>query len=620
MPAPGRLIRAVLVAAAALVLVTAPAVPAGASAPGHAPSPVSALPSGVDDFTFDSFTADYTLGSDGGGRSTLFTVEKLVAIFPDADQNRGIIRAIPTEYDNHNTHIDVKSVTDGKGNPRSFSMGKDGEFTTITIAVPQGQYVHGTQTYVITYTQVDVTKYFADTNDDEFYWDTNGTGWDQPFGSITARVHLDSALVGALTGKTACYFGYEGSTDACEIAKAGDGFEAKVQDANPRENMTLAIGFAPKTFAGAPFDLLHYIPINAVLGIGALLLSVIGSIVFRLTALRDHPGKGIVVAQYAPQAGVSAWLAANIVDKPNKGMPATIIDLAVRGKLRILERDKPSGHGKTYGVQEIDDSGLERDAERAMFVLFSTGFFTSPSQPERWFTSRDVILGQQVKSLAATVAAEELALGLRRKGARWPTRVMIFLAIAAFLFFLFGAITGDDNDGAGIVFGVLGANLVPWITIFLISRVAGRTPLTAAGADVRDYLKGLELYIRLAEADRLKMLQSVTGAERISGAGGGGEVVKIYERLLPYALIFGLEREWAQTLAQYYDTTPPDWYGGSDLTGFQVGAFAASLSSFSSSVSTSTSYSSSGSSSSSGGSSGGGSSGGGGGGGGGGGI
>ena len=88
----------------------------------------------------------------------LHTNETLVAVFPDYNQNRGIIRSIPTQYDGHSTHITVKSVTDGDGKPRSFSMGTDGDFTTITIAVPEGQYVHGRQSYVIDYTQTDVTS------------------------------------------------------------------------------------------------------------------------------------------------------------------------------------------------------------------------------------------------------------------------------------------------------------------------------------------------------------------------------------------------------------------------------------------------------------------------------
>jgi len=83
-------------------------------------------------------------------------------------------------------------------------------------------------------------------------------------------------------------------------------------------------------------------------------------------------------------------------------------------------------------------------------------------------------------------------------------------------------------------------------------------------------------------------------------------------------VLFGLEREWSRELAVLYEQTgeAPGWYDG--RSGFNPTAFAAGVSSFSST--SSTSWSGSSSSSSSSGSSGGGSSGGGGGGGGGGGV
>ena len=95
-------------------------------------------------------------------------------------------------------------------------------------------------------------------------------------------------------------------------------------------------------------------------------------------------------------------------------------------------------------------------------------------------------------------------------------------------------------------------------------------------------------------------------------------VLKLNERLLPYAVLFGLEREWVRELAALYEARgeTPDWYSGRD--GFNARAFSVAVSSFSSA--SSTSWSGSSSSSSSSGSGGGGSSGGGGGGGGGGGV
>jgi uncharacterized membrane protein YgcG len=180
---------------------------------------------------------------------------------------------------------------------------------------------------------------------------------------------------------------------------------------------------------------------------------------------------------------------------------------------------------------------------------------------------------------------------------------------------LFGGFEAQSE--AGIVIGVFGMIAMSWIGVGLLIMLGSRRPLTTEGALAVEHLKGLREYIRLAEADRLQMLQSVSGAERTKTTGSP-DVVKIYERLLPYAVIFGLEKEWAGELAKYYDTNPPDWYDGTNVGAFNVGLFASSIGSLSSSVSTS--FSGSASSSSSGGSGGGGSSGGGGGGGGGGGV
>jgi uncharacterized membrane protein YgcG len=166
-----------------------------------------------------------------------------------------------------------------------------------------------------------------------------------------------------------------------------------------------------------------------------------------------------------------------------------------------------------------------------------------------------------------------------------------------------------------VVYSVVGLNAVPWIAILSIGLVARRRPLTTKGSELKEHLFGLREFIRIAEADRLQMLQSVSGADRVSTTDGAA-IIKIYEKLLPYAVLFGLEKQWAAEIAKYYDTNPPDWYAGSH--GFAIGSFAAGLSSLSSSVSTS--YSGSSGSSSSGGGGGGGSSGGGGGGGGGGGV
>src|SRR4051794_23384059 len=177
----------------------------------------------VDDFSFSSFVADYYLDRDADGRSTLRTVERLTAEFPDTDQNKGIQRALVHDYRGAPTDLRVVGVTDGNGTPLSWDTEDEDEFTLVTIAADD--YVHGSHTYEITYEQRNVILFDQDSGAQELYWDTNGTGWAQPFASVIGRLHVPADLGPALSGDTACYQGAEGSTDRCAIAqeKSGDG-------------------------------------------------------------------------------------------------------------------------------------------------------------------------------------------------------------------------------------------------------------------------------------------------------------------------------------------------------------------------------------------------------------
>ncbi len=645
---------AVLAIAAALSIPAAAVAVPSHPAAGNSVEVVNAagLPTDVNDFTFDSFDARYALTRDSSKRSMLHTTETLVAEFPDSDQNRGIIRSIPTDYDGHSTHITVKSVTDGSGTPRNFSMGTDGAFTTITIAVPEGQYVHGKQSYVIDYTQTDVTKYFPDTNDDEFYWDVNGTGWQQPFGEVSATVTVAGSLASKLSGQNSCYQGSEGSTQTCDLAADNGTITAHVNKLGPYEGMTLAVGFAPKTFAPAPFNLiekvLEVVPITFLLGTLAELLAVVGAVVLHFRLWRRRSGDPII-AQYEPPKGVSAMLAANIVGKPKKGMAASIVDLAVRGKVRIIEKPKDGFEAAKFGVQQLNVDDLLPDEDRVMDALFAfTGLgdigtmfrrFTGSLPPGlkviggspvtdasadpadaniKWLEKSDTLLGDSVKSITASVETNAEAVGLRKPRHPLIVTVIGVLAIVGAVLLFITAFASGDN-ATGIALGVIGANAGAWIAVLVFGLTSGLRPLTAEGSKLYDQLMGLKLYIKMAEADRLNMLQSISGADKVT-TSDGNQIVKIYERLLPYAVLFGLEKEWAAELAKYYGTTSPDWYSGS-ISGFDVAAFSTGIAAFSAvSASTTSSSSSGGGFSSSGGSGGGGSSGGGGGGGGGGGI
>ena len=81
---------------------------------------------------------------------------------------------------------------------------------------------------------------------------------------------------------------------------------------------------------------------------------------------------------------------------------------------------------------------------------------------------------------------------------------------------------------------------------------------TEKGLEASRYMDGLKLYIKMAEKDRMAFLQSVKGADT-SPEG----VVHLYEKLLPYAAVLGLEKTWMKELEKYYqlkEVETPDWY------------------------------------------------------------
>src|SRR5690606_11431880 len=92
-----------------------------------------AVPTAVQDFEFASYDADYYLDQDAAGHATLRTVETLVAVFPEFDQNRGIIRAIPNYYDGVPLETRVIGIVDERGASVPYEVLSSDEFTELAL-------------------------------------------------------------------------------------------------------------------------------------------------------------------------------------------------------------------------------------------------------------------------------------------------------------------------------------------------------------------------------------------------------------------------------------------------------------------------------------------------------
>lgn len=591
--------------------------PAQARAGNDAPVVTSRTPTGVDDFSFASFDGDYRLGRDPEGHSTLTTVETLVARFPATDQNHGIRRELVEDYDGQPTGLQVVSVTDGNGTPRPYTSDSDDGIPSLTIAAKD--YVHGDQTYVITYRQTNVTRHFSDTDDDEFYWDANGTAWAQPFDRVTATVHLGPGLSEALQGDASAYRGAQGSTTAAPVERTDDGFRFTADRLGARENLTFAIGFASGTFTARADGLFDtgwgYVAVG---GLVLVVLSLVGAIVVRVRLLRDAPGRGTIIPEYVPPPE-GLLLTADITRRTTKAVAAQTLDLAVSGRVRILQTTGFLGRPK-YALEFVSTEATGRQAFRQPHptrdeLEFLRALFGDELVPGATLElgSSDSRVARAISALQKRVHTDATGYGYRTSGPRTPpVRTVFFTGLAATVLAVVGSVLCIVGVYGGAAPFLL---LVGAILLFVTSAaLTSRSPLTPSGTALREYVDGLRMYIELAEADRIRYLQSPQGAERVPvAADDPREMLHLTERLLPWAVLFGDEKTWLAELGRFYEQAgqSPTWYAG------QTAFNAAVLSQMVSGISSSTTIASS---SSSGGTGGGGFSGGGGGGGGGGGV
>ncbi|OGL37887.1 hypothetical protein A3B63_00300 [Candidatus Saccharibacteria bacterium RIFCSPLOWO2_01_FULL_49_22] len=590
---------------------------------------LSAIPAqlsaqGVNDFKIRSFEADYFLSRDEQKTSILNVIEKITAEFPDIDQNHGILRAIPQTYNDHTVSMTIESIKNESGLAHQYTTYEQNDNLVLKIGDP-GVYAHGQQTYVIRYSLRNVVRNFP--THDEFYWDVNGDQWQQVFSSVTARIHVQSALESTLKDGMRCYAGVFSQTgeDRCTIEKLKDGSETVVavnalDPLQAYETLTFVLAFEPGTFVPGPeiareTFLKRAVFIASAIAVAIPPLSASWFMFKRWRKFGDDPkGRGVIIAEYEPPKNFNTLTSDFLLSQKlrNQAFSAAVVELAIARYINIHEIPKKGLFGKTdYELELVKaPDGLSKEQKKVVETIFSA------AEPGAKVKISDI---KKSSSLRRTVfeamkdLEDELSAGMHKQGffIKDPKKVK-----RGYVYWGAGVL-GIGFAGLFVPFiaplgiGLLLAGLVMLIfSYFMPAR-------SAAGVEAHDALLGLKDYIKLAEADRLKFGQSPEGAEKIKNGSYDPNSpkmrVKLFESLLPYAMLFGLEKQWGKQFEGIYSSSP-GWYDG-HVTAFNAAYIGSSLNSFSSASSqTFTSPSSSGGGGFSGGGAGGGGGGGGGGG------
>lgn len=543
----------------------------------------SAQAQNVQNFKIKSFTADYYLDRNQAKTATLRTDEVITAEFPNFNQNHGILRALPKSYLGHSVSLKINSVKDIRDFPLKYETYEQNDNLVLKIG-DKDTYVQGAQVYKINYDQKNVINFLDD--HDEFYWDINGNQWQQTFGEITARIHIAPSLISSLQSRRECYGGPVNCTISNpEPQGAGLLITAQARNMPPSSTLTTVLGFNKGTFAVGPEitqeEKEEKIKLAAMIaGTLALPTATAAYMYSRWRRFgRDPKGRGVIIPEYQPPKGLNALTSDYILKQKldNKAITALIIELAIRKYLTIHEIKKVKRLQKDTINYELeitkDISELTIEEKKVLFMFFGH----EPKVGERMNVSiMKNQLSDDVADLKKSLGTILTAQGYFTHNPENADKVsnvvgyglgfMLAFIGVFFIAFIIAAI--------GISLAVSGI-----IIILFVRYMPARSQ---AGVTVRDHMYGLRDYIKLAEADRLKFLQSTQGAEKIQVAGldpkDPKSKVKLFESLLPYAMLFGLEKSWANQFKDIY-TRPPDWYSG-NWTAFSVGYLTGSLGDF----------------------------------------
>lgn len=490
----------------------------------------------------NSFNSSITINPDG----TIDVFENIEYDFESLDRH-GIFRTIDRVKENQDgkkfvLDVDVISVTDEKDNPIQFDESIEGEYMNLKIGDPNGT-ISGVHSYRIKYIVGGALTYFS--NHDELYWNTTGNEWEVPIAKASAAVTLPGNIAKDQI-KTHCYTGYYGSTEGECLQSI---WESQVSlDATrllgPGEGMTIVIEF-PKDIVAvlepAPYQTFFETLWGKIVLVGIIVLGILWYFLYPLwiivkwyTRGRDPVVGGPVAAWYDPPKTKSGRKllpaeAGTIIDEAVniKDVSATLVDLARRGYLKIEERKKNDFY--LVEKKEVDDTLADYE-KRLLEGIFSL--------------SNEVRLKD--KKLAGTV--QEI-------------NTLVYNRVVTDKFF-------DSNPNTTRTFySVIGAlafftlNIPLALIAFLIGHhMPKKTYLGAEQAmmarSLKNFLKGQERQLTFQAKNQLW-----------------------FEKLLPYAVAFGVEKYWAE---QFKDIAmqEPDWYTGYGSTrGFNSVYFANSLSS-----------------------------------------
>ena len=473
----------------------------------------------------------------------------------------GLYRTIPIKYRNAQglnwtLGVSLQSARDDAGRDLRVETSREGANVKYKVWIPGA--VNATRTLVLRYHATNGLRFFDE--HDELYWNVTGNEWEVPLGVASAEIELPPNTMGV---RAIAFDGVYGATTR-DATVTIDGSVVHIAMPHPlgyHEGLTAVVGWdkgvvtAPTVTdraietASSNWPLLIPIPV----------------FLFALWRWRRNgrdPRQRPIAVQYEPPKGVSPAEAGTLLDNSAdmRDITATLVDLAVRGYMRIEEQQNPKlfglfGGGTSFTLYRLKTADGLAPHERVVF----DGIFGLHGDHVQLDELKDEFY-KQLSPIRDAVFTQLTGSGFYQRRPDKVKQIWMGCGIgAAILIGVGGVFVAASFLLTPVPFVI--AAIVSGIILLIFAQIMPAR--TEAGTRALEQVLGFEEFLRRVESEHLKRV--IIGHP------------ELFDKYLPYAMAFGVEQQFARAFEGIY-TQAPQWYVGPSVMNFNVGHFSSSMS------------------------------------------
>lgn len=455
-------------------------------------------------------------------------------------------------------------------------------------------------------------------NSDRFYWNIF-TSYDVPVLISDISVSLPQKL----SEKNITFTAYRtqlAKTISKSFDSATGAFTFSSEDFSPKESFTVDVTW-PKGIISQSSFWLDFIKIyyGIILSFFIILAGIIIGFIRWLKTEKLPESRRTIVPQYEPPEHLKPAMAEIITKEKltTKGLTATVVDLAIRGYVRI-EEDKSKNFNikfwlvifiqvpflfilvfllvsmsndfsfyiflpvilfviaiissifggkktvKNYTISknkdyESDSSIEDYEKEYLQIILGSKGYFSTreikknPTQQQEFYILTQKLKENIYKETELDTQAFDVGPSREKK------KLIVWYAltfITSFIVVYFRNTLSANNQ----LFILISVTIATTIALWAFIKYEAR--LSQKGIILKEDWLGFKLYLETAERYRMQNLTP-----------------DMFEKYLPYAMVFGVEKKWAKNF-EAMNLPAPSWYGSAAVYG-SIGFSGGNSSSFS---------------------------------------